>query len=229
MILSVRLRRHGYFNGDNLKTNFLKEVSFKGCIFSAVGSIVLAFGLYNIHSFSKVTEGGILGLELLLQHWFNISPAVSGLIMNAVCYAVGIWILGSGFVIYSIVAGGIFSVSYAVSELIRPVLPKIGQYPLLAAIFGAIFVGVGVGLSVRSGGAPSGDDALAMGLAKITKLKIELIYFVFDISVLALSLTYIPLKRIWFSLLSVTLSSLLIGTIQRFKLKERKPKQQKGA
>ena len=34
---------------------------------------------YNIHSMSNVTEGGILGLTLLLEYWFGISPSVSGM------------------------------------------------------------------------------------------------------------------------------------------------------
>ncbi|MBE6798326.1 MAG: YitT family protein [Ruminococcaceae bacterium] len=189
--------------------------------------MILAFGLYNIHSFSKVTEGGILGLELLFDHWFNISPAVSGLIMNAVCYAVGLALLGSDFIVYSLISGGAFSLSYAIFELFPPIFPGIGNYPLLAAVLGAVFVGVGVGISVRSGGAPGGDDALALSLSKISRLKIEWIYFIFDVTVLGLSLTYIPLKRILFSLLSVLISSKLVGVIQRLQLPKRKPKRNK--
>lgn len=194
---------------------------------AALGSMILAFGLYNIHSFSKVTEGGILGLELLFDHWFNISPAVSGLIMNAVCYAVGLALLGSDFIVYSLISGGAFSLSYAIFELFPPIFPGIGNYPLLAAVLGAVFVGVGVGISVRSGGAPGGDDALALSLSKISRLKIEWIYFIFDVTVLGLSLTYIPLKRILFSLLSVLISSKLVGVIQRLQLPKRKPKRNK--
>ena len=49
----------------------------KSCAFALLGSAILAFGLYNVHSFSGVTEGGVLGLTLLMHHWFNISPSVS--------------------------------------------------------------------------------------------------------------------------------------------------------
>ena len=38
----------------------------KSCAFALLGSAILAFGLYNVHSFSGVTEGGVLGLTLLL-------------------------------------------------------------------------------------------------------------------------------------------------------------------
>jgi uncharacterized membrane-anchored protein YitT (DUF2179 family) len=92
--------------------------------------------------------------------------------------------------------------------------------PLLAALIGAVFVGVGVGLAVRAGGAPTGDDALAMSLSKIFKIKIEWVYLTTDLLVLALSLTYIPLRNIIYSLLTVVISGRLVGLIQRIKLKK---------
>ena len=73
------------------------------------GSAILAFGLYQVHSISGVTEGGVLGLTLLGHHWLGISPSVSSLILNAACYLLGWRLLGRGFVWRSIVAGGAFS------------------------------------------------------------------------------------------------------------------------
>ncbi len=185
------------------------------CLLTLIGSAILAFGLYHVHSVSSVTEGGVLGLTLLLHHHFHISPALSGAILNAVCYLFGWRILGKRFVLYSILAGGFFSVFYAIFERFPPLFPQIANHPLWAAVLGAVFVGVGVGLCVRAGGAPSGDDALAMGISHAVGISIEWVYLVSDLTVLALSLTYIPPKRIVFSLLTVVLSGQLIGWIQK--------------
>ena len=57
---------------------------------AVIGGAILAFGLHNVHALSGVTEGGILGATLLFRHWFGVSPAVSGLIMNAICYLIGL-------------------------------------------------------------------------------------------------------------------------------------------
>ena len=75
------------------------RVSAKACAIAALGSAIQAFGLYNIHSISGVTEGGILGLTLLLHHWFGISPALSSLVLNAACYILGAAVLGKSFII----------------------------------------------------------------------------------------------------------------------------------
>ena len=187
----------------------------KKVILCITGSAILAFGLYNIHALSGVTEGGILGMTLLLHHWLHISPAITGLVMNAVCYFIGWRLLGRSFVLYSILSGGFFSVFYAVFEQFPPIWPQLAEMPLAAALLGALFVGVGVGLCVRAGGAPGGDDALAMSICTVTHWDIRWAYLLSDLIVLALSASYLDLRRIALSLLTVVLSGQLIGIIQK--------------
>ena len=174
-----------------------------------------AFGMYHIHALADITEGGVLGAPLLLESWLHISPAITSFLMNAVCFALGFRILGKKFIACSAVAALGYSVGYALWEQFPPLWPEIVQHPLLAAILGALFIGIGAGLCVRSGGATCGDDALAMSLSHITKIPIQWIYLISDLSVLLLSLTYIPLGRIVYSLITVILSGQIIGWIQR--------------
>ena len=185
-------------------------------LLSVVGGGILAFGLYNVHSLSGVTEGGALGLMLLLEHWLGLSPAWSGLLINFGCYVFGFRTLGRRFLFWSALSGGSFSLIYAVFERLPRLWPGLAGMPLGAAIVGALFVGVGVGLCVRAGGAPTGDDALAMGLSARFAVPIERVYLLTDLMVLALSLSYLPIGRIACSLLTVTLSGKIIGFIQRF-------------
>ena len=78
-------------------------------LLNVVGAAILAFGLYQIHSISDVTEGGVLGLTLLFQHWFGLSPSISGFVLNAACYLFGYKTLGKPFIRNSIIAGTCFS------------------------------------------------------------------------------------------------------------------------
>ena len=188
------------------------------CLVALLSSAFLGFGLYHVHSFSGVTEGGVLGLTLLLEHWFKISPSVSGAVLNVICYALGWRLLGKSFIAYSAIATVGFSLSYKVCEFFGPLWPGLAEMPLLASVVGAIFVGIGAGLCVRAGGATGGDDALSMSLAHITKWTSAWIYLGSDRVVLLLSLSYIPLSRIGYSLLTVILSGQIIGWIQRMKL-----------
>ena len=175
--------------------------------------------MYNIHALSGVTEGGVLGMVLLLEVHFRISPAISGFILNAACYLLGWRTLGKTFIAYSLIAAAGFSTGYAICELFPPLWPGIAGYPLLAAFIGALFIGIGAGVCVRVGGATSGDDALAMSLSHILKQPIERVYLVSDLTVLGLSLSYIPLRRIVYSLFTVVLSGQIIGWIQKIRWK----------
>jgi uncharacterized membrane-anchored protein YitT (DUF2179 family) len=163
------------------------DLKLKSCLIALFGSAFLAFGLYHVHSFSGVTEGGVLGMTLLLDHWFHISPSVSGFIMNLACYAMGWKLLGRQFIAYSILSSASFSLSYRICEQFPPLWPQLADMPLAASLLGAVFVGVGAGLCVRIGGAPGGDDALAMSLSHVTHIKIQWIYLLSDFAVLVLS------------------------------------------
>ena len=194
-----------------------------------LSSAFLGFGLYHCasNSLSGVTEGGVLGLTLLLERiGSRSSPSVSGAVLNAICYALGWRLLGKSFIAYSAIATVGFSLSYKVCEFFGPLWPGLAEMPLLASVVGAIFVGIGAGLCVRAGGATGGDDALSMSLAHITKWNIEWIYLGSDLVVLLLSLSYIPLSRIGYSLLTVILSGQIIGWIQRMKLPGFEPAEQ---
>lgn len=194
--------------------SLLAEIRLKNCMFLILGSAVLAFGLFNVHSFSGVTEGGTLGLTLLLDHWLHISPAISSFVLNCVCYFIGWRTLGKCFIVYSMVCCGSFSLFYWLFELVGPVYPAIADHRLVAALVGAVFVGVGAGLCVRFGGAPCGDDALAMSISSKTKLGIKWVYLISDLAVLSLSLTYIKWTEIVYSLLTVVLSGQIIGFVE---------------
>ena len=187
------------------------DLKLKSCLIALFGSAFLAFGLYHVHSFSGVTEGGVLGMTLLLDHWFHISPSVSGFIMN---HAMGWKLLGRQFIAYSILSSASFSLSYRICEQFPPLWPQLADMPLTASLLGAVFVGVGAGLCVRIGGAPGGDDALAMSLSHVTHIKIQWIYLLSDFAVLVLSLSYIPLNRMVYSILTVLLSGQIIGFVQ---------------
>lgn len=202
-------------------SSFVPKLKPVNVLVAFFASAFQAFGMYNVHALSGVTEGGVFGMILLIDHWLGISPAISSVILNAACYALGWKTLGKDFIAYSLIATCGYAAAYAICECFPPLWPEIAQMPLLAAIVGAMFIGIGAGLCVRAGGATSGDDALAMSLSHLTKQPIERIYLASDLLVLTLSLSYIPLCRIGYSLLTVILSGQTIGLIQKIHRKRK--------
>lgn len=194
-------------------------------LLALLGAGIQAVGMCNIHAFADVTEGGVLGATLLLRHWFAISPALSALVLNILCYLIGWRTLGKGFLLYSALCGVAYSVFYALLTPFAPLWPGLIASPLWSAVVGAVFVGVGAGLCVRIGGAPGGDDALAMALSRLTGLGVQWIYLFTDALVLGLSVSYIPLGKIAYSLLTVLLSGQIIGWVQKIGVRQQKEAQ----
>ena len=204
------------------RKDFLKKLIKKYfyLVYILLGAFILAFGMYNIHSRTIITEGGIWGIELLLDHWFGLSPAVTAPFLDGTCYLLGVVLLGKEFILKSLVGTLGYSAFYAVLEQFPPFLPDLNSVPLAAAVIGAIFVGIGAGIVVRQGGACAGDDALALAISKKLKCKISTAYLSTDMTVLLLSLSYIPFRQIFYSLITVLLSGWIIEKVQNFKKKQ---------
>ena len=180
-----------------------------------LGTAICSFGIYNIHRQTGVTEGGVLGMIVLLNYWFDISPSILSVSLDILCYVLAFRRLGLKFLIISGASSLSLSIFFRIWESFPPMLPNFYDRPLIAAFFGALFIGVGVGVVIRNGGSCSGDDALALFISNVTGWRISRAYLITDFTVLALSLSYIPFKRILYSLITVTLSSYIIDLIQR--------------
>lgn len=179
-----------------------------------LGAAIATFGIHNIHQQTHITEGGVIGMVLLANHWLGIPASAATFVLDVACYLMALKWLGKGFFKTSVVSTICVSVFYKLWELFPPMLPDLSEYPLLAAALGGIFVGVGVGLIVRQGGSSGGDDALALTISKLARWRLSRAYLITDLTVLILSLSYIPFKRIAYSLVTVTISSLLIDFIK---------------
>ena len=89
-------------------------------LFIALGAAVYTFGIHNIHQCTAITEGGIIGLMLLIQHWFSISPAYITPVLDFLCYLLAFRVLGGRFIRDSILATLAVSGFYKVWEQFPP-------------------------------------------------------------------------------------------------------------
>lgn len=196
-----------------LKQELTDTFTFQRTFSILLGTAIISFGITNIHSRVGISEGGVLGLLLLCNFWLGISSSILSPLLDGLSYLLGFKYLGKEFLKTSILASVSLSFFYRVWESFPPVLPDLSSDPLIASITGGLFIGIGCGLVVRQGASSGGDDALALVISKITGWKISRAYLFTDVTVLTLSLSYIPLTKIIFSLITVTISSFLIDFI----------------
>ena len=215
--------------GKKFITKFMDNnkglLTLKGFGAILLGTAIGSFGVYNIHQQANITEGGVIGLILLLNNQLGLSPSLLTPILDILCYALAFRYLGKNFIKVSFISTISLAGFFRLWEQFPPVLPNLSSYPLAAAIAGGIFVGTGVGLIIRQGGSSGGDDTLALIISKYTRCRLSKAYLATDIVVLSLSLLYIPLQRIVYSLVTVVISSLLIEFVQKVGRKTEKPEE----
>ena len=203
-----RLRREAQAFGQLLRPARLAPL--------AAGAAVLTFGLHNIHTQTGITEGGVLGLLLFVNHWTGLPASVVSPVLDLLCYLLALRFLGGQFIRTSLISTAAVALCFKFWESFPYLLPDLSGHPLMAALAGALFVGVGVGIIVRQGGSSGGDDALALTISRVSGWRLARCYLFTDLVVLFLSLSYIPVTQIAFSLITVTLSSWLIDRVQDF-------------
>lgn len=159
-------------------------LSWSRILYIMIGAGICSFGIHNIHQQSGITEGGVIGMMLLVEHWLGVSPAYITPVLDALCYLLAFRYLGGRFIKISVVSTLGVSLFYKFWELFPPMLPDLSDYPLAAAVLGGIFVGVGVGIIVRQGGSSGGDDALALTISRVTHWRLSRAYLFTDFTVL---------------------------------------------
>ena len=194
---------------------YIKKVTLRSILLIIIGATILSFGSYNFNYQNNITEGGVLGLLLLLQHVFNISPSVTSVVIDFSLFTIGSKFFGKKFLLYSILSTTTFSFTYKVWEHIGFLVPSFTHNMLIASILAGIGVGIGVGLVVRGGGASGGDDVIALIANKLINLKVNHVYLITDGIVLLLSLVYLDIKQIFFSIIAVTISGKIISILYK--------------
>ena len=127
-----------------------------------IGSIIAAFGLEEFLIPNQIIDGGIVGIAIILSHLLPPPFALFIIVLNLPFLYLGYQQIGRSFAFATLFS--IASLAYW-STVFRP-MENVTYDLFLAAIFGGIMVGIGVGLIIRYGGSLDGTEIVAIILAK---------------------------------------------------------------
>lgn len=126
------------------------------------GSIIAAFGLEEFLIPNQIIDGGVVGVAIILSHLLPPPFALFIIVLNLPFLYLGYQQIGRSFAFSTLFS--IASLAYW-STVFRP-LENVTYDLFLAAIFGGIMVGLGVGLIIRYGGSLDGTEIVAIILAR---------------------------------------------------------------
>lgn len=177
-----------------------KKFYLKDVIFILFGSCLYAFGLVTFNIANNLAEGGVTGITLILRALFQINPAISTLIINIPLIIIGGKILGKHSFYYTIL--GTISLSFFLwLWQLFPVEIYLDNDLLIASLLAGLSAGIGSGFVYRVGGTTGGTDVIARILEKNLGISMGRSLLIFDVLVLILSLTYIDVKRMMYTLI----------------------------
>jgi uncharacterized membrane-anchored protein YitT (DUF2179 family) len=123
-----------------------------------IGAILMAVGLEIFLVPNNVIDGGIAGISIMASHLTGLSLGIFLFGLNLPFIFIGYKQIGKTFAFSTLY--GIIILSIA-TTLLHPVPPFTDDL-LLATVFGGIFIGVGIGMVIRSGGSLDGTEILAI-------------------------------------------------------------------
>lgn len=129
----------------------------------AVGTALIAFAVASIYDPVGMVTGGFSGLAIIIkqltENWIpgGVPLAVTNLVLNIPFFLIAIRIKGLPYVIKTFFAT--LMVSFWLSAL--PVIPLAEGDLLLTALYGGIFMGVGIGMVFVAQATTGGTDLIA--------------------------------------------------------------------
>ena len=140
-----------------------------------VGAIIAAIGLEIFLIPNQIIDGGVVGVAIMMSAVTDMPLGVFLVGLNLPFLYIGYRQLGRSFVVATTVA--ILCLSFW-SEVFVPI-PRITEDFFLAAIFGGIIDGIGVGLIMRAGGSLDGTEIVAIILDRRTVFSVgEVVMFI---------------------------------------------------
>lgn len=148
--------------------------------FMIIGTILVSIGLEIFLVPNHIIDGGIVGISIIVSHLSGFPIGIFLVVLNLPFVLLGYKQIGKTFAISTTFSVILMSIG---TSLLHPV-PAFTIDPLLAAVFGGIILGVGVGLVIRSGGSLDGTEIVAILFSKKMPFSVGEIVMFFNFFIL---------------------------------------------
>jgi uncharacterized membrane-anchored protein YitT (DUF2179 family) len=178
-------------------------------IFITIGALLMAVGLEIFLIPNQVIDGGVTGVSIMLSHITGVKLGIFLFLLNLPFVYLGYKQFGKTFAIstvYGIIMLALFATFF------HPV-PAFTEDILLATIFGGIFLGIGVGLVIRNGGALDGTEILSIVISKKVPFSVGEIVMFINLFILGSAGFVYSWDRAMYSILAYVIASKAIDIV----------------
>ncbi|TMU88331.1 YitT family protein [Bacillus sp. BHET2] len=164
------------------------------------GSLLVGLGINMFFVPHHFLDGGMIGVGLISYYWFGFKPGLTIILFSLPLYILAFFMNRTLF--YNSVHG--LWLSSIMIDLFHHWKSFIILPPLMSALIGGAFVGVGIGLMLRGDSATGGSDLLAQLIGKSFHVNVGKLIFMFDSIVLVIGWPIIGTESFLYSLFAVS-------------------------
>lgn len=174
-----------------------------------IGTFIFSIAVNSIVIPNQLGEGGVTGITLLLFYIFDISPALSNFIINAVIMLIGWRFLEKETIFYTIVA--IISMSLFLEFVFLPSF--IPTNSLLGPLASGFLIGLGIGIVILGHGTTAGVDIIALIINKYMGLQVSIALLILDVMIVIPLTVVIGLEKGLLTLISLYITSKILNFV----------------
>lgn len=190
-----------------LKWKVLREY-----LFIVLGVLFTAVGLDMFLVPNRIAAGGVSGIATIIHYAAYFPVGATMLAINIPLFMISVKRLGMGFGLRSLFGTIVLSL---LIDIMVPVVPVPTRDPLLASIYGGIIVGIGLGIVFRNKGTTGGTDLAAAVINNYMKLRVGVVLFVIDASVIVTAgIVFKSAELALYALLTVFLTTRVVDIVQ---------------
>jgi len=178
-------------------------------LFMILGCVLVSIGLEIFLVPNGLVDGGVVGMSIMASHVSGLPLGLFTFLFNVPFFILGYKHIGKTFTICTLFS--VICLSIGVSVL-HPV-PGITHDILLAAVFGGVIMGAGVGLIIRNGGSLDGTEIVAIILDKRVSFSIGEIVMFFNLFILGISSLIFGWDKAMYSLLAYFIAFKVIDIV----------------
>ncbi|MGX9290431.1 YitT family protein [Bacillus sp. A015] len=188
-------------------SQFLIEV--KNYLFILIGSAIVAIGFNTLLLPNQIAAGGVSGISTIMQS-FGFEAAYVQWGLNIPLFIAGFYLLGGTFGVKTLVGSIFLPLMVFLTRQIAPVTHE----ALLAAIFGGVVIGIGIGLVFLGNGSTGGTALAAKIINKYTGLTLGTCLAMMDGLIVLAAMTVFGIEEGLYAVIGVFISSKTIDIVQ---------------
>lgn len=181
-------------------------------LFIFLGTAIYAFGIYAFTVPNQIAPGGVTGLATVINAFTGIKIGTIVTVFNVPLLIFGFTKLGKRFLLNTLLSTVFFNLLY---DYIYPFLPNYRGNTLLAAIFGGLFIGLGIAIVFMRGGSTGGMDIVNKAVqVKKPHISLGKISFITDLIVISIAaVSFRSLESALYAVIAMFVSSKTIDAL----------------